>query len=229
MQERIEADLVYPAVRGSDISRWSAKRGVYVLMVQDPEKSEPYSEKRVKKDWPYTFNYLTRFKDVLLSRGSRTVRELAERTAFYAMFGIGKYTVARYKVVWKRMAGDLVAAVVSQAKTDFGWKMMIPTDTTAFFAAQNEDEAHYLCAVINSAPVREFIRSYSSAGRGFGAPSVMENVGVPKFNPKNGTHAKLSELSKMLHKVKAEGNEAKVYGLEQEVDEVVWDLFGATK
>jgi len=227
VEARIEPDLVYPAVRGSDIQRWGAKPGIYLLMVQDPAKSEPYSQKRVKKDWPYTFNYLTRFRDVLLSRGSRPVRELAERTAFYAMFGIGKYTVARYKVVWKRMAGDLVAAVVSQAKTDFGWKMMIPTDTTAFFHTQNESEAHYLCAVVNSAPVREFVRSYSSAGRGFGAPSVMENVGIPTFNAKNRTHARLSELSKMLHKSKAQGNEAAVRRLERQIDGVVWTVFGA--
>jgi SAM-dependent methyltransferase len=226
VEERVEPDLVYPAVRGSDIERWGTKPKIYVLMVQDPQRSEPYPETRMKKDWPHTYSYLTRFKQTLLSRGSRTVRELAERTAFYAMFGIGSYTVARYKVVWKRMASDLVAAVISQHKTEFGWKTIIPTDTTSLFATESEDEAHYLCAILNSQPVRQFVKSYSSAGRGFGAPSVMEHVGIPKFDEKNGVHKKLSELSKSLHKLKAEGEIMSIETLERQLDKAVSELFG---
>jgi hypothetical protein len=229
IEERIEPDLVYPAVRGADIERWGTKPEICVLMVQDPEQSEPYSEKKMKRDWPHTFNYLSQFKQILLSRGSRTVRELAERTAFYAMFGIGPYTVARYKVVWKRMANDLVAAVIGQHKTVMGWKTIIPTDTTSLFATEKEDEAHYLCAILNSLPVRNFIKSYSSAGRGFGAPSVMEHIGIPKFDTKNKNHIKLSELSKELHRLRAEGKETEMGKLEDEVNAEAWKLFEGKK
>ena len=229
VEERIEPDLVFPAVRGADIERWNATSRIFVLMSQDPKKREPYPEGHMKKERPRTYGYLTRFKDILLSRGSKTVRQLAERTAFYAMFGIGSYTVARYKVIWKRMASDIVAAVISQHKTPFGYKTVIPTDTTSIFAAENETEAHYLCAVINSTPVREFIKSYSSAGRGFGAPSVMNHVGIPKFNPKNKLHQKLAQLSKTLHDLKAKDKLDEVVRLEREVDRSVYKLFGITK
>jgi hypothetical protein len=229
VEELVEPDLVYPAVRGADIERWGAKPVICVLMVQDPERREPYSEKRMKRDWPHTFNYLTRFKQILLSRGSRTVRELAERTAFYAMFGIGPYTVARYKIVWKRMANDLVAAVIGQHKTEFGWKTIIPTDTTSLFATEKEDEAHYLCAILNSLPVGKFIKSYSSAGRGFGAPSVMEHIGIPKFDTKNKNHIKLSELSMKLHQLRDEEKEAEMGKLEDEVNAAAWKLFEGKK
>jgi len=225
--ERIEADLVFPAVAGGDIKRWGAVPGVYVLMAQNPEKSEPYTESRMKNEWPLTYTYLTRFKDILLSRGSKAVREFAEKTAFYAMYGIGPYTVARFKVVWKRMASDLVAAVISQHKTPFGYKTIIPTDTTSIFAAGNEADAHYLCAVVNSTPVRDFIKSYSSAGRGFGAPSVMKHVGIPQFDAKNKTHASLATLSKELHKLTEKGGAARgeISKRETEVDRLVAKLF----
>ncbi len=226
VEDRIESDLVYPAVRGSDIERWSAKPEIFVLMVQDPETSKPRPESRMKTTWPHTYNYLTKFKSVLLSRGSKTVRELAERTAFYAMFGIGTYTVARYKVVWKRMASDIFASVISQSKTPFGYKTIIPTDTTAIFATENKDEAHYLCAIINSTPVRDFLKSFSSAGRGFGTPSVMENVGIPKFDPKNKTHQRLADISKKCHQLKTKGKDNEVAKLEKENDELVKKLFG---
>lgn len=224
-EESVEPDLVYPLVSGADIERWGAEPKDYILMPQDPQEREPYSESQLKKNLPRTYGYLTKFKNMLLSRGSKTVRELSERTAFYAMYGIGSYTVARYKVVWKRMANDIIASVISQYKTPFGYKMVIPSDTTAIFSLDDENEAHYLCAIINSAPVREFVKTYSSAGRGFGAPSVMEHIAIPKFDPKNKLHQKLAHLSKILHDYKQKDNPDKVES-EKEVDSLVRELFG---
>jgi len=226
VEESIEAALVFPAVRGSDIDRWNATPRFFVLMTQDPQKREPYPEHQMKKEWPRTYGYLTKFKDILLSRGSKSIRELAERTAFYAMYGIGPYTVKRYKVVWKRMAGDIVAAVIAQHKTPFGYKMVIPTDTTSLFATDNEAKAHYLCAIINSTPVREFIKSFSSAGRGFGAPSVMNHVNIPRFDPQNTLQQKLAQLSKTLHALKAKNKLDEVARLEKEVNGFAQRLFG---
>jgi len=226
VQERIESDLVYPAIRGADIERWSAKSKILVLMPQDPQKREPYPEQIMKKNWPRTFGYLTRFKNILLSRGSKSIRELAEKTEFYAMYGIGTYTVKNFKVAWQFMGNDIIATVISQQKTPFGYKLVIPIKTVALFATNNEAEAHYLCAIINSIPVREFIKSYSSAGRGFGTPSVMNYVGIPKFDPKNELHKKLSQISKSLHILKEKGELDKISKLEKDNDELVWKLFG---
>lgn len=225
VEERIESDLVFPAVTGANIERWGARPKIYTLISQDPQRREPYPEQQMKEQWPRTYGYLTRFKDILLSRGSKTVRQFAERTAFYAMYGIGTYTVSNYKAVWKRMASDLVATVISQFKTPFGHKTIIPTDTTSLFATDNEDEAHYLCAIINSTPVREYIKSYSSAGRGFGAPSVMTHVGIPKYDPSNRLHRKLSESSKNLHRLKAGNKTEEIPKFEKENDELVKQLF----
>ncbi|MEJ2325216.1 MAG: hypothetical protein P8Y77_10660 [Nitrospirota bacterium] len=226
VEETIEPDLIYPFVTGADIERWGTAPAQYVLLSQDPKKREPYPVSDLKKNLPRTYGYLLKFKDILLSRGSKTVREFAERTAFYAMYGIGDYTVARYKVVWKRMATDIIAAVISQNKTPYGYKMVIPSDTTAIFSLDNEKEAHYLCAIINSNPVREFVKSYSSAGRGFGAPSVMNHIGIPKFDEKNRLHQNLAELSKSLHNLKSRNNDPEIEKLEEEVDNAVIKLFG---
>ncbi len=218
--DTIESDLVYPAVSGGDIQRWEANPRVFILMSQNPEIREPYSETEMKNKWPRTYNYFIKFKDVLLSRGSNMVRQLAERTAFYAMFGISLNTVANHKVVWKRMANDLIASVISQHKTPYGYKIIIPTDTTSFIAASNDKEANYLCAIINSKPVRDFIKSFSSAGRGFGAPSIMEHVGIPKFNRNNKLHQQLAEISKKCHQIKAEEQTGRLLSSEKEIEEL---------
>jgi len=44
-----------------------------------------------------------------------------------------------------------------------------------------------------------FIKSYSSAGRGFGAPSVMNHIGRTKYDPGNNLLCEISENSKLIH------------------------------
>ncbi|MFH1374538.1 MAG: N-6 DNA methylase [bacterium] len=226
LEETIEQDLVYPGLRGSDIQRWQATPKIHVLLTQDPSKREPYPEAVMKREWPRTYGYLTKFKGILQSRASKILQDLARKTSFYAVFGVANYTMSNYKVVWKRMTNDLIATVISQTKTSFGYKTIIPFETTALIATDNESEAHYLCAIINSKPVRDFIKSFSSAGRGFGTPSVMNYVGIPMFDRGNKIHSELARLSKMLHKLKKEDKTDEIPGFEKEVNKQARKMFG---
>lgn len=124
------------------------------------------------------------------------------------------------------MSNDITAAVISQHKTPFGYKMIIPSDTTSLFAAEDESEAHYLCALINSPLVREFIRTFSSAGRGFGAPSVMKHLAIPQYDPKDKTHIRLSEFSRELHRLKEKRDDRELSNLEKELETAVCRFFG---
>ena len=226
VEVRIEPDLIYPALRGSDIKRWKATPKISVLLTQDPTTSKPIPESVMKSDQPRTYAYLTQFRKILLERKSSVVRNMAEKHGFYAVFGVAEYTVAPYKVLWKQMSNDLCSVVVSQHKDQLGYKTVIPLHTVGLIATENEDEAHFICAILNSQSVREFIKSYSSAGRGFGTPSVMQYVGIPKFDPKNELHVKLSKLSKELHEMVAEENtKSKFEKKEKEVDAIVEKIF----
>ncbi|MBE0516422.1 MAG: hypothetical protein IBX41_03380, partial [Methanophagales archaeon] len=231
VEERIESDLVFPAVRGRDIKRWNATPEIYALIAQDPKKRVGYEEDWMKITLPRTFGYLYKFKEVLLSRGSNVVRELAEKTAFYTMYGIGEYTFAPYKVVWKRMANDITAVVLYRISTPIGEKDMIPTDTTSLIPFNGEEEAHYVCTILNSTVVRFFVRSYSSAGRGFGAPSIIKHLRIPKYENSNVNHQKLSSLSKKAHALAKryyEQNDLQAQEdlkeVEEEIDKMVAEL-----
>jgi len=103
------------------------------------------------------------------------------------------------------MASKMSAVVLSRLRTPFGLKTAISTDTTSFFAVEDEKEAHYLCGILNSKIIDEYIRSFSSAGRGFGAPSVMNNLAIPKFDGHQRIHVKIAELSQKAHSLVAQG------------------------
>jgi hypothetical protein len=229
VEEVVEQDLIYPAVSGADITRWGAVPGFYLIVVQDINTRSGYAETIMKEKWPRTYGYLSRFREVLLDRAAYKKYHAESKGAFYSQYNIADYSFAPYKVVWKRMATDMVAAVISQHKTPFGYKTVIPTDTTSLIAAKSEAEAHYLCAILNVAIVREFIKSYSSAGRGFGAPSVMEHIAIPQFNKDNPTHKHLAEISAKCHELRAAGGkENEIAELEKQNEETVRQLFGTS-
>jgi hypothetical protein len=225
IEETIEADLVFPAIRGSDISRWGAEPSIFVIISQDPKRRIGYSETLMKQKWPKTYGYLLRFREFLISQAAYKKYHEDQGNPFYSQYNISDYTFARYKVIWKQMSNDLIASVISQSETPIGYKTTVPLHTTALISTDNESEAHYLCAIINSKPVRAFIKSFSSAGRGFGTPSVMTHVGIPKFDPRNPLHQKLADASKQCHQLKKEGRDEEISNIEKNTNELIQNIF----
>lgn len=219
----IEPDLVFPAIGGGEIKKFGIKENFYLLIPQNPKEQKPYTEKWMLERTPLTYAYLKQFERILRTRGSRAVKELAKKTEFYAVFGVGKYTFAKYRTTWKQMGTKLISVVLSRITTDFGVKPIIPSHTAAFFATNNKDEAHYLCAILNSEIVNNFIKSFSAAGRGFGTPSVMENLAIPKFNPENRIHITLTELSERAHELAKKGQDIK--DIEEKINELTLRLW----
>jgi hypothetical protein len=219
----IEPDLVFPAVSGGEITRFGITQPFYVLVSQDPARRAPYPEDWMLEHTPLTFGYLKQFEKVLRSRGSNIVRQFAEKTEFYAMFGIGSYTFARHRVAWKRMASRMAAVVLDGWKTPFGRKTLIATDTTSLFTAKTADEADYLCAILNSKTVDDFIRSFSSGGRGFGAPSVVKDLAIPRYDEGKRLHGRLARLSREAHAAVERNRE--IVDIEAQIDAAVEELW----
>ena len=97
------------------------------------------------------------------------------------------------------------------------------TDTTSFFTARNKNEAHYLCALLNSTVMDSYIRSFSSGGRGFGAPSVMKNIAIPEFDPSSDLHVRLAQASQDAHERVARGET--IEGGREHIDSLSRDLW----
>jgi hypothetical protein len=223
---QIEPEPVYPALRGKDISRWKATPEIYMLVVQDPETRRGYNIHWMRVTWTRTLGYLFMHKRILEERPLFKKFHEKQGHPFYSQFNISTDTFAPYKVVWKRMTNDIIAAVCSVYPTPIGFKKVIPLETTALIATSDESEAHFLCAILNSTPVRQFVKSFSASGRGFGSPSVIEHIALPKYLPENELHKQLSELSKALHDLASKGENGGLRKLELEVDSAVASLFG---
>jgi hypothetical protein len=229
--EPIEPDLLYPLLRGRDVQRWKAQPSAWILMVQDPKQRQGYDEKWLQKNYPRTYGYLKRFEEVLRERAAfkryftRKYKNgrIVETGPFYSMFDVGTYTFAPWKVVWPNIASALNAAVVGSAEG----KIIVPQHIVTLVACESEEEAHYICALLNSSSANFAARAYSQeGGKSFGDPHILEHIRIPRFDPKNPVHLRLAELSKQAHEAAKIGDETRLREIEAEIDRWAAKLWG---
>lgn len=224
IQCAIEPDLLYPLLRSGDLKRWNANSSVWIILPHTQETSwQAISEEEMKTKYSKTYLYFKRFETILRNRSGYKL--LRKGHPFYILVDIHKETFAPYKVVWTRVA-SIEAAVVSKKDG----KSIIPQETITLVALNNKQEAHYLCAMINSSPFQYACLSYSQAGgKSMGSPHVLENIRIPNFDPKSNLHTKLAELSEKAHKVARSDNQEELRKIEEEIDQTAAKIWGLTK
>jgi len=137
------------------------------------------------------------------------------------MFAVGTYTFAPWKVVWRYVASDFVVAVAEP----HNGRPVVPNEKLMLVACGGEQEAHYLCATLNSSPIRLAVRSFFVETQI--APHVIERLCIPRFDPKNPVHLRLAELSEQAHEAAKVGDERRLQGIEAEIDHwaaQLWNL-----
>jgi hypothetical protein len=221
VQAAIEPDLLYPLLRGRDVERWRAVPQAHLLMVQDPVKRRGYDEDWLSVTYPRTYAYLKRFEAILRTR-SGYKRYFGESDPFYSLFDVGDYTFAPYKVVWRgEVAPELIAAVVEKQ----GETNTVPDQTVYFIGLPTKEEAHFVCAILNSMPVRGHyrMRGYKHVSMAF-----IGRLSIPTYSPQDSLHRDLSALSQAAHAATAAGDAARVHAIEAEIDRAAARLWGLT-
>jgi len=205
----IETDLIYPLLRWRDVGRWRATPRQHILLVQDPASRQPIPELLLHGEYPATHAYLKGLEAELRARGSSMIRSMMDRGAFYAMFGIGDYTMSPWKVVWRRMAKEFTAAVVGMAAVAGQAKPVLPQETLTFIPCTDPQEAHYLCALLNSPQATAWALAFTvPGGKSFGSAGMAAHMPLAKFDPRDAAHVELAELSQQAHENAAHGKAA---------------------
>lgn len=193
-----QSKLLKPLLKSSDVFKWHSNSSYHVLFPYD-SSGQLLKEEDLKKVCKTAYHYLQKNKKRLLARKSKL-----PRGNWYSLFGVGSYTVAKYKVVWRALgATQFEAAVVIDS---------IPNQAMhGYIGFDNEAEAHFVCSVMNSNYYSNEVENLSQAGsKSFALPSIINQIFIPKYNPDNHLHNELSEISKSFH-------------LSKVVDEVKWN------
>ena len=221
IQRAIEPDLLYPLLRGRDINRWEATPSAYILLTQNPETRAGWQEEIMKTKWPYTYGYLKQFEDLLWKRKSSGLDVLMKKSAFYAMYAVDNIHY-RPIVVWKEVANELITALIYQDEK----KTIIPDHTVVFVPTENEEEAYYLCSILNSSPARLVVQAYIT---GHPSPHILQAIKIPKYQPDETLHKKIAELAKEAYCLAKESNKKALIEIENTIDYAIAELWEIDK
>jgi hypothetical protein len=229
VESLLEADLLFPLLRGREVRTWQATTSASILLVQDVATRKGLSAEIMQQRYPHAFDYLNHFATELRSRAAftryftRRVRGSAVETApFWSMFNVGSYTLSPWKVVWHRMITPLGAVVVGSQQG----KPILPQETHAFIATASADEAYYLAGLLNSLPLQVAALSCSQAGsKGFGSPQLIGRLNLPSFEPQQAQHLQIATLAKARQGVEAKSDPAAARHLQQQLDLAAARLF----
>ncbi|MBM3334963.1 SAM-dependent DNA methyltransferase, partial [Candidatus Sumerlaeota bacterium] len=214
----IEPDLVYPLLRGRYVQRWQATPSAHIILAQDPKTRRGIPEEKMRREWPKTYSYLKGFEKQLRRRSG--YRKYFKPTdPFYSMYDVGPYTLAPWKVVWPgEVAPRLEAAVLGPTKE----KQIVINDQTVYACAfQRRQEAHFMCALLNSVVVRLY---YRAAAYKHTSMHFVKALALPNYCGKP-VHQRLAELSKRCHEVVLSDTDA-LREAEAEIDELAARLWG---
>jgi SAM-dependent methyltransferase len=240
VKQLIDTNLVYPLIRGKDTKRWYVKPSMYIIIPHDSKTGEPFKESQLKIEYPNTYEYFLNFKNVLETRKIKPFLGSSKSNyPFYMVDNIGKRTFEPFKVVWKDISGKISAkgefggaAVVSPMESTMGKKIPVCDVTLFFIPCKNEDEAHYICSILNSSLTQFIVTGYAVIHV---STHVLRYLGLKKFNSKDKLHIKLSELSKKAHELAKKYYEQndpvaqeELKKVEEEVDKVVAKLYDLT-
>ena len=227
----IESDLVYPLLRGRDVSRWYAEPSAHIILAQDFQSRKGIPESEMKQHWPKTYAYLKQFegnpkiseRGTLRGRATKAVRGPIKNGApFYSMFGVGPYTMAEWKVLWPEV-GHSVHASVSGPSTVEKLKPALPDHTIVAVSCSSESEAYFIAGMLNSSPAYVAVAAYIVLHP---SPHIMKNIAVPQFKKADSDHIWLAKLSRQCH---VAANEEQLAELEADIDEAAAKIWGITK
>ena len=195
----IEPDLLYPLLKGAgDFSacHLHSRENLFVLIPNNGiVKSALEDARAVLSVLPNTLDFLYTYKDLLETRS--TLNRNRGTTPFYAIHNIGPYSFAPWKVIWAEMSSTLESVVISGSDVPFiGRRNFIPDHKVYFVGLDDRDTAFFVCGLLNSFPVREYIDSHTLKIQ---VGNIFKHLALPEFLRTDPDHKALATLCALAH------------------------------
>ncbi|UTH11567.1 Eco57I restriction-modification methylase domain-containing protein [Macrococcoides canis] len=230
----IEESYIYPMLGGRNIDRWRVKSNEFIIVPHDEKNLYGIPENKLAQIAPATYEWLAYYYQGLLASRIQNGKYFNKEThPFYRLDNVGTYTFSKWKVLWKEQTGSMSAVVVGNYydtvvnpdDTLFSKNKCVVVDSKVLMLdVETEEEAHYVCGLINTPIIREIIDGYAiQTNRG---TDVLKYLSIPKFNSKDKIHSKISSVSKKIHKLaRYEKDDNEISILEDYLNKIVFELY----
>lgn len=202
----LETKYLYPLARGRDIERFhhDYENLIVPFPYHNGDAHKPIDAKQLDKESPLLLSYYKKYEKIIRAQTpfSDKIRG-ANSGEFYGLARTGKYSFQDVYVAFRDNT-KWGATVVSSENMPWGGQKRLLFQNHAVSMCERsddsgyitEDEAHYICAILNAPIVEEFIYA-SSDTRSF---KIRPPIFIPKYDDKDKKHVRLSELSRQAHK-----------------------------
>lgn len=200
----LESQYLHPLIRGVDIRRFHVDGPDYVVpFPYDADHGrDPIPSRVLLRQAPKLWRYLMNNRAVLENQTKYYDRIQGKHASEpYSLARVGLYSFAPVHVVF-RDNSKWQAAVVGTARTPWGSDVIPVFQNHAVSMCERLDntwigvnEAHYICAILNSPAVGYYI-TQSSDSRSY---KVRPPVWIPSYDESNPIHIGLATLSKIAH------------------------------
>ncbi len=201
VEVELEPTFVYPFVRGRDVDSWRAAvdSNRLILCPHTPATGiRPVKPKDLQEIAPNTYSYLSNVRDVLEARQGFTGFDRDSFAAgFYTLLRIGDYTFKPYKVVWRYISKTFKCCVIEPVWLGDRLVPVLPQEKLMLIGFDEPLEAYYVCGMLSSTPIRSAIES-RMVGTQISA-SVIEHIGMLKFDANDQRHVKIAEECRRGH------------------------------
>lgn len=224
----LETKYLHPMVKGKDVTPFHVNWDEYIVPFPYEESNPriPIQMEELSVKAPKLAQYYNKHKKLILAQTEYNEKIIGNRDAdFYALARVGEYSYAKNYVVFRDNT-KWAAAVISEVETTWGGKKRPLFQNHAVSLCEDEngkfisyDEAHYICGILNSNLVREYMMN-SSDSRSF---PIRPRVKIPKYDKVNKVHKRIASLSKKAHKYY--DDDRKISIILNELDELYLSLF----
>ncbi|WP_020176965.1 Eco57I restriction-modification methylase domain-containing protein [Methyloferula stellata] len=195
----VEPDFLYPLIKGAgDFSacHLHIEDDLYMFIPNKGIQQADYASAMAKMaTLKLTEKYFKAFKTKLSTRA--TYKQRQPTAPYYVVYNSGAYTFAPYKVMWAEQSSTFEAVVVENTKMPLNGKRPYVPDHKVFFADFTDaDTAYFVCGILNSALVREYVESHTIQIQ---VSNIFKHLSIPRFDPKNVGHRKVIELCRQAH------------------------------
>lgn len=198
----IEPELLYPVIKGAaDLGPccFNPRHELYAIV---PNKgiTSPFltqAQNTVENSNPRLFAYFRHFEQQLRNRSTYKTR--MPTAPYYAIYNVGEYTFAPWKVVWPEQPGNNglpVAVVNTRTLPGVGERVVIPDHKIYFAEFEDSTKAFFLCGLLTCGVVQRFIMSFHIMLQ---VGDIFKHLRLPEFNPEDERHLQLVELVRTAH------------------------------
>lgn len=191
---------IYPIITGPNIEAFkhNCNNEFCILPYTKENTNSPITSDIMLEENREVLIYLANHKD-LIDKQSEKSKQMHRGKEFYALSKIGPYTFSDY-IVAARDNSKFCASVIKKENTPWDEEKQVICVKHTIIISQDkkkrfisEDEAYYICGILNSEIVQQYIQT-SFKSNGFSLNK--SNLYIPLYDSNNEKHKQIVEIAK---------------------------------